>query len=376
MEYCKGERKDKKEIVSFITNVFREDFYSIMPKVYREGMDYEEYHHLIKENGKIIGALGVYEQDFFIKGKRLRTGFIGSVGVSEEERGKGYMKLLMHKAEEEMRTRHIDIAMLGGLRNRYGFYGFEMGGQNYEFNFIEENIRHTIGWEKEEEVEIHRVIEEEDVLEEIYSLYRKNIIWCRKKEDFYIISKTWENKLFQVRINGKFKGYFIIDKGYHYIFEIELIDWNDFLRVIKACMLKNEERAIKVQVQGWQIQKASVLHKFCEFYHITTNCNYKILDYQNVLEVLLELKSSYTILENGEFTIEIENAGIFFISVKDGMICVKRENAKDVDMKLTEREVISAFLSPAGKLYEKRSDKKRIPNWFPIEFSICNADEF
>lgn len=100
------------------------------------------------------------------------------------------------------------------------------------------------------------------------------------------------------------------------------------------------------------------------------------IDYQNVLEVLLELKSSYTILENGEFTIEIENAGIFFINVNDGMICVKRENAKDVDMKLTEREVISAFLSPAGKLYEKRSDKKRIPNWFPIEFSICNADEF
>ena len=55
---------------------------------------------------------------------------------------------------------------------------------------------------------------------------------------------------------------------------------------------------------------------------------------------------------------------------------MKRENTKNVDMKLTEREVISTFLSPAGKLYEKRSDKKRIPNWFPIEFSICNADEF
>jgi hypothetical protein len=30
MEYCKGERKDKKEIVNFINSVFHEDFYNIM----------------------------------------------------------------------------------------------------------------------------------------------------------------------------------------------------------------------------------------------------------------------------------------------------------------------------------------------------------
>ena len=35
------------------------------------------------------------------------------------------MKLLMQKTEEAMRAHQVDIAFLGGMRNRYGFFGFE-----------------------------------------------------------------------------------------------------------------------------------------------------------------------------------------------------------------------------------------------------------
>lgn len=376
MEYVKGKKEDKREIVNFISDVFQEDFYSIMPKVYGEGKNYEEYHHLIKENGKIIAVIGVYEQDFYIGNSQLKTGFIGSVSVSEKERGKGYMKLLMCKAEEEMRAHHVDIAMLGGLRNRYGFFGFEVGGVNYEFQFIEENIRHTIGWEKDDSVEVKEVMAEEEVLNEIYELYQKNIMWSRRNEDFYIKSRTWENKIFQIRIERKFRGYFIIEKGFHHILEIELTDWKDFLRVIKACMRKNKERAIKVQVQGWQVKKASVLQKFCESYSIIPNCCYKILNYQKTLKEMLELKKLYTALEDSEFILEIDKREKLSISIKKENIKIEKEIQKEADIKLTEREVISALLSPAGKLYEKRSRHNKFPNWFPIEFSICNADEF
>ena len=292
MEYCQGQQGEYAEIIPFINEVFGEDFPVILPKTYGQGKSFEEYHQLVKEDGVLTAVIGNYEQDFYIGDTVLKTGCVGSVSVAKHARGRGYMKLLMNKTEEAMRAHQVDIAFLGGMRNRYGFFGFEKSGFTYEFHFNEANIRQTIGWDKDTGAELRQVTAEDSVLEEIYALYRKNVMWCRNREDFYEKSLTWNHNVFEIRLDGVFAGYFV-EKG-HCLTELALLDWNNLLRAVKTCMVKNGEKSLSVQALGWQTESLTALFMACESYHLRTCCAFKILNYVNTITALLELKKTYT----------------------------------------------------------------------------------
>ena len=378
MEYCQGKRGEYSEIIPFINEVFGEDFPVILPKTYGADRHFEEYHHLVKENGVLTALIGDYEQDFFIGDKFLKTGCIGSVSVSKQARGKGYMQFLMKKTEEAMREHQVDLAFLGGLRNRYGFFGFEKGGYTYEFYFNEANIRQTIGWDADKAVEIKPVTEDAPVLDEMYELYRKNnLIWCRNREEFYIKSRTWNNEVFQVCIDGVFVGYYAAKGGC--VIELELTDWDNLLRVAKACMIRNGEKSWSVQVLGWQFAQLSAMYRVCESYVLRTCCSYKILNYPNVIAALLELKKQTVTLEEGSLTIAIREeqnfTGLYRITVQNQEVTVEEVSDVQPDLVLTDREAVTVLMSPAGTFYVREKQEK-LRNWFPVEFSISNLDEF
>ena len=376
MEFCIGKKGEKREIIPFINEVFGEDFPLILPKAYGDNQYYEEYHHLVKENGTITAVIGDYEQDFFIQDMLLKIGCVGSVSVAKKARGKGYMKLLMQKTEESMRKNQVDLAILGGLRNRYGFFGFEIGGYVYEFHFAEENIRHTIGWEHDGAVILKKVDEKDSILDDIYALYRKqHLVWCRTREDFYVKSVTWNQEIVQIQIDGAFGGYLII-KG-NSIAELELVNWdkNTALRVIKACMVRNKDTSLHLQVQGWQRKNLHTWYTVAESYSLRTGCSYKILNYPNTIKALLGLKKTYADLEDGECVFEIKGIGSFLIQVKGNEIQVKETTGQKVDLILTEQEAVTVLFSPAGAFYLGKQ-KKCLKNWFPVEFSVSHLDEF
>ncbi len=394
--YCTGTKHDKHDIIRFINGVFHENFYDIMKKTYAKGQHYEQFHHLVKEeDGHIVAALGIYEQEYHSKNDEiepLKTGFIGSVSVDEKERGKGYMKLLMDKAEEQMREHDIAFAMLGGLRNRYGHWGYEYGGIYYQCHFREENIRHTIGWKEDSGIIIQPVkIESENQLDRIYHLYRENNnLWCRSREDFYLCSITWNHKLYEIIVDGEFAGYFVCNRDGGFIPEIELVTWEkeSVLRIIRALMRFRPERleeysntihGLTIQVHAWEPEKTIILQQICEHCIVYTRCNMKILDYPKTLKFMLQHKQSYTktLLTDGRFTISVKEKGTFVIEVREGIVSVWEDNCvKEIDLIVTEKECISALFTATSNLYEHRSAKGFPKGWFPLEFTPGNLDEF
>ena len=407
MEYCQGKQGEYAEIIPFINEVFGENFPVILPKAYGLGKHFEEYHQLVKEDDILMAVVGNYEQDFQIGNTVLKTGCVGSVSVSKQARGKGYMKLLMKKTEEVMRAHQVDLAFLGGMRNRYAFFGFEKSGFTYEFHFNEENIRHTIGWEEDNGVKISPVMAEDFVLDEMYALYRKNTMWCRSREEFYEKSRTWNNEVFQIQLDGVFAGYFAAKGGC--LVELELADWSNLLRVVKACMVKNKEKSLCVHALGWQMERLTALFMACEAYYVRTCCAFKILNYVNTITALLELKKTYTELEDGTLLLGIKQSNqlernfkaqpsskqqnaevlktdeyslsgeetvlLIQININNGKITVKELQEGTPDIVLTDREATTVLLSPAGVFYA-RNHQQNLKNWFPVEFSISNLDEF
>ena len=78
---------------------------------------------LVGEMLDFVGDITV-PLSLLVAGKPLRAAGIGTVSVHPYARGEGHMKKLMHMTLEECRENGADLAMLGGQRQRYEYFGF------------------------------------------------------------------------------------------------------------------------------------------------------------------------------------------------------------------------------------------------------------
>ncbi len=388
MEYCVATKADKEELVGFINKVFTKsedgkvDFKKLVCKVYGDEAEFSERHHLVKEEGRIVAVIGVYQREYCIGNTVLNTGFIGSVSVDPDMRGKGYMKLLMQKAEDDMRSQGIGLAMLSGSRNRYGYFGYEVGGLRYEFCFSKGNITHTIGWTGTKSVELKPVLSRSMVSDEIYDVYKNNLVYSCAKEELFDRALTWNAKLFAVKADDKCVGYIILSENGESINEIELTDWNYIFDVVREVMLIGNKEHITIYSQAWEKEKNSVLQSGCETYSIHPACSYKVLDYMQTLKALFELQLLYRpYLSEDIFTIGVKEQGCYRIEVMNGLVTVSdagtEANAYEkADIIVDDREFVNAFMSPAYYMYEGKAKKTYPKGWFPLGFAPAIADEF
>lgn len=74
-----------------------------------------------------------------VAGRRLRVAGIGSVATHLNERGSGLMRQLMEQALREMEEEGTDLSALGGLRQRYQYYGYDRCGLTYSYTLTARN---------------------------------------------------------------------------------------------------------------------------------------------------------------------------------------------------------------------------------------------
>lgn len=127
---CAGELPD---ILDFANYVFSQssqphDFRRLLPKLYGENSGSEGYHYLVREDGRIRAMVCAMPLSLLVAGKPLRAAGIGTVSVHPYARGKGYMKALMNRAMEDLKTQGYAMAFLGGMRQRYEYFGFTPTG--------------------------------------------------------------------------------------------------------------------------------------------------------------------------------------------------------------------------------------------------------
>lgn len=139
-EYRKAKPEEREACIEFADYVFSKahcphDFETLIPRVYGEGVDSASMHRIaVDERGKIRALIAVLREELEVGGKALQAGFVGTVSVHPKARGEGHMKVLMGEWLKEMRET-CDIAVLGGQRQRYEYFGFTRGGSQYNLNF-------------------------------------------------------------------------------------------------------------------------------------------------------------------------------------------------------------------------------------------------
>ena len=107
INYClrRGEEADYADLLDFGNYVFKIDFRSLLPKLYGNHPELSADHVLVTEPGscgeRIRAMVGCFKIPLRVGGDHLLVRGIGTVSVHPYDRGKGYMKLAMHKAIDD-----------------------------------------------------------------------------------------------------------------------------------------------------------------------------------------------------------------------------------------------------------------------------------
>lgn len=127
-------RSEFGELMAFIDCVFRPGkrgrriVQRQYPHLYRDEERHMRRHLIVRDGGRIVGQLALHPVQLRLEGVRLKVGGIGTVATDPQRRGEGIMGILLQKAIEVMEARKYDLSILGGDRQRYGWFGWENAG--------------------------------------------------------------------------------------------------------------------------------------------------------------------------------------------------------------------------------------------------------
>ncbi|MBE6726538.1 MAG: GNAT family N-acetyltransferase [Ruminococcaceae bacterium] len=355
--------------LAFGMNGHDRDLLKWLPKLYNEENDPCGHNYVITENGRIRAAVGVYPRTLHVLDETVMTYGVGNVAVHPYHRSKGYMKLLMNRAVQDMIEDGADMSDLGGRRQRYQYFSYESGGSNASFHFDTYSMRHCFGDAPMKEFRFEPVTDPESPwLEPIRRLHDKRPLHMERTADrFFGIASSWGEQLYVILEGERFAGYFIGP-----LRELTLTDEADFTDVLRAYTA--EHGSLDLALPQYETGMIETAHKLCFSYSMCTDKYFSLFRFRKVVSAFMKLKASRIPLMDGSLTVQTEGrAGreVFRITVQNGIPSVTdAEEEPEIVLEHKEAELFFfGLLSPA------RTKHPLAAAWFPLPIRIEYADQ-
>jgi predicted N-acetyltransferase YhbS len=380
--------EDFDDILDFIDFVFSQahvphDFVALLPKLYKREYFTDGIHYLAREEKKIKAVVGAFPlQIVFSGGVSVNGRGIGMVSVHPRARSKGYMKVLMNMAHEDMRNDGMAFSCLGGQRQRYEYFGYIATGTNYYFTVCEANIRHTLGKDWKTSLRLMPVAPaDKETLDNINAIHEsKAVKFYRNRDRFYDILSSWESKTFAILDGEQFEGYLVCKPGSYGVAEINM---KNISRVNESLGIylryRNEhgsQDSVQVMAGPQDIEKNRNLSQFSESCRQGTACQFNIFDFKVFIEPFLKFKAKQRTIADGSFVLKIEGepGTALEISVRQGIPEIK-ESASSPDLVLSHLEAIQFFFTPTAALtIPAIGEKVFLQSLLPLPLFLENLD--
>ncbi len=380
--YCgRGRHIPYADCMEFLNLVFgfttpEQKFECLLPKLYREDLRPQDDNYVVTEDGKPVAAVGAYDHEITVCGIKIPCRGIGNVAVHPDTRGKGYMKVAMNAALEDMIRDGIALSTLGGRRQRYQYFSYDKAGPCYTYSVARDNIRHIYG--NLDAPYTVKVIEDasDPLIDGIMSIAATSLyVPTRAREDYLDIARTWKCRLIAFLDGDRLAGYCIADQGTS-ITEIRAARDEDFMALIRSfsALVQN---SISVGLPAFDASYIRALDPIAEHVSLSASMSYTVLNYRLILEAFMKLKMTYAPVSEGKMVLLIHGyAGDerLSVSVKGGEC--KVDAASDnvpADLELGHIEALNILFAPISPERERMSDLVR--NWFPLPMWMYKADE-
>lgn len=362
------------DMMDFLNYVFcfngnESDFKKLLPKLYKVSNNPCHSNYVVTEDGKLKAAIGAYDDVLLVDGEEIKCRGIGNVAVHPYSRSKGYMIDCMNMAIENMIKDGVDISLLGGQRQRYGYFGFEQACPEYGIRVTRANIRHNFRNVPVDPIEIRDVTANDtELLDKIEELQEtRPMRTVRAREELFDILRSWQRVPRVFIKNGEVIGYCISN-----LTELTLTDMKYFDSVVRAFVEKYGD--VNIQFAEWNKEMFEAAIRIGEGPGRGESYMVNILNFKKVVSALLKFKAAREELIDGEFTVLIHGcAGDCKLkaSVKDGKSSVE-DYEGEADLELTHHEAIKFFFGIHS--FAWKMVKPEIRTWFPLPLYIEGAD--
>ena len=360
---------DYDELLNFENKVFKINFLKKVPKLYTDSEKCVSYHSVVKDDDKIVGAIAVYPTALVTSESELKAIGIGSVAVDSKCRGKGIMRQMMEHCDEIAKEQGADIGFLSGYRMRYERYGYIPGGLKYVYDLSDYYIAHSTPTEKFSFVPIKKC---KGILPEIVSLHdSQGSYWLRSEEDFEIITATWLEHCFAViGEDGGFCGYIIIERSRKRVSEIVLAEPSKIGDVLLCYAKEKHCKSLTVNLCEWQTRLRFEIEKIGESVKIESPAAFKIFNFKNFIEVMMNEKLRREKLPEGRMILKIDEA-VYSVTVENQR-CVAGLTNEEPEVVLSYTEAVLALTTYSSTIWRHPLFKA----WSPMcPVSIPHVDE-
>ncbi|MDD6703553.1 MAG: GNAT family N-acetyltransferase [Clostridiaceae bacterium] len=380
--YGRGKDEDNKKLIKFIDEVFftndvhGRDFLNLLPKCYKDQYRPAYNNFVVQdENGTFRAAIGSFYNDMTVGGEYIKACCIGNVAVGKEYRSMGYMIELMEMSVEDMRKNGVDVAYLGGQRQRYGYFGFESSGTVLKYGFSRNAYRHSLkaipsGFEIEE-----LKADDTQSIAEIDKLYsRLPVRSNRKPESYFDVLCSWRNIPYILKKDGEFVGYFILNDTKENVAEFDVSDPAYFPNLVAAVMEKTESYNMVFRVAPFETEKRKFFDENADGFSINGCEMILVYDFEKFIRASFNAKSSYAKLCDGVMTVLIHGKygdEKLKIEVKNNEVKVEKFDG-EAEFEMDHNKATRVFFS------NLEADRAELPaniqQWFPLHVFLSPSD--
>lgn len=335
--------EDYKELLDFENRVFNVRFLSKVPKIYADEAICTACHGVIREDGRIVGAVAAYPTALNTLGGTLNAVGIGSVATDPSCRGKGYMKALMAYCEDAARSHGAVVSFLSGYRQRYEPYGFVPCGTSYVFEISDYCIAHT----PQTQVFSFETLKKnlDAIPDAIAAFSMQPYRWKRDDAQFFRIVSGWEEKCFLVRDgDGRVCGYLLAEKTKRDLSELVLLPGVPVREVLAAFARSRKMQKLHVHVSEGQDALRKTLCAFGEHIEVQMPAAFKIHDFCRLIEVLGTHKAKTSTVLPGRLVMKIGEQTLRITMEADRCTAVPTGDAPELT--LTPQEATVALTTP------------------------------
>ena len=369
--YRDAEKEEYSKIICLANEVFNLDFEQLLPKTfYPSGNVHNITKVAQREDGKLIAEVCVLPQTVTVGANTLKSNYLGTVSVHKEHRGEGHMIKLMNLFLEEMKGKY-DLSVLGGRRQRYEYFGYTYGGEQWDYTVTIHNVNHALKDIDDSDISfapLFSVCGAEEFAVEFNKNRTVNVL--RSYEIIDKILNSYRHTPIAVLENGHLTGYLLTYNDNQSISEIALKDTDKIRQVIKAFIKQHNLSKTVVTLPQYETELQKQLSDFAESYSIIPCCMFNILDFANVINAFLTLKNDTEKLTCGEFSAIMDGQPLT-ISVNEKGVSVKR-TAKEDAVVLNKMDAQKLLLIPSGRYLNLNIPK----DWFPLPLFWYYVDCF
>ena len=377
LEYRRGRPEDYPAYLAFADRVFTEayrehHFDRLLPKVYAPGQPTAHLQYLaVDDRLGIRGLVAHLPGTLHAGGQVLRTAYIGTVSVCSEARGEGHMIELMRRTMRELREDGTDLVLLSGLRQRYGYFGFEKGGERWRYDVHEANIRHALRGIDASALSFRPILADTEDERWAQALQQRQPLWYDRGIYGYALTcQSFEGVPWLILREGEPCGSLVVNEGSAHIHELLHDETVTLPQVLKAWQRQAGVMSLRVTLPSWQTEDRLALQGFAESMSYSWSENICMLDYARVVRALLPVRALSHPLPDGRLSLFCDGQPMT-VTVEHGTVTVTE--AADADApRLTHEQAQRLLLFPFET--EERALAPR--DWFPLPVYTSIADEF